>query len=581
MTDPFSVAGSAVGVASLGLTICQGFLAYYGPYKSFHEDIEEFVSRIENVNSLMSVLRTAVTESSVAVVSGPQPTGLLCLKLLGLGSFMTRHALPPDSASLVPILYSYPLDVVDEACYDNGHSLRLLWAIVSNAGIHDLEIRTELFPLATQSVDDLRIYLDTWSSISSTLWNLYAGWPTGLAILLERGYSPTINTLEGACNMHCFSSIDMILRCERFDVALSALDIATAQGNYWIRNRIIEALVERRERLTSLAERYLSAEICAELNMAPGSLLSLNAARASKLLSALGVDISGLEVTEPFSVYWAYAASLDIWSIFWDSGFTDVNEIFNDRYDHWMWSFEGSSGCEDLFFYFEKVTWLISRGLDLCFKQNACPTINRLGYSLGYFMGLSCISDRHTKLLHRLILDDTPDDCRCPCSVEGCIAFARLLERVWAEAILESLFNIHNGKLSITLSNIDSTLSPGGEQAFYNPIAGSVLCYLTFCELGLTHTCCHDDSLPAETIDEIHTEEAEFIDQLDELVDEFCRAYEESPLTFHQFLTQEWKPRMTEILLEKPSDEDIIELRRVGVTIREFKESVSWRSLLS
>jgi hypothetical protein len=35
MADPFSGAGGAVGVVSLGLTVCQGLLAYYGPFKHF------------------------------------------------------------------------------------------------------------------------------------------------------------------------------------------------------------------------------------------------------------------------------------------------------------------------------------------------------------------------------------------------------------------------------------------------------------------------------------------------------------------------------------------------------------------
>lgn len=41
MGDTFSVAGGAVGVISLGLTVCQGLLAYYGPFKAVDEQIHE------------------------------------------------------------------------------------------------------------------------------------------------------------------------------------------------------------------------------------------------------------------------------------------------------------------------------------------------------------------------------------------------------------------------------------------------------------------------------------------------------------------------------------------------------------
>ncbi|KAL4877125.1 hypothetical protein BJY04DRAFT_222441 [Aspergillus karnatakaensis] len=63
MADSFSVAGSAVGVVSLGLTLCQGFLVYYGPYKSFHEDIDEIWSRIQSLDASLTTLRRVVAEA--------------------------------------------------------------------------------------------------------------------------------------------------------------------------------------------------------------------------------------------------------------------------------------------------------------------------------------------------------------------------------------------------------------------------------------------------------------------------------------------------------------------------------------
>lgn len=57
MSDPFSVAGSAVGVISLGLSACQGLLAYYGPFKSFHEEISDVTSQIESLDGILKVLQ--------------------------------------------------------------------------------------------------------------------------------------------------------------------------------------------------------------------------------------------------------------------------------------------------------------------------------------------------------------------------------------------------------------------------------------------------------------------------------------------------------------------------------------------
>lgn len=64
MVEPFSVAGSAVGVISLGLTVSQGFLAYYGPYKLFHEEIETVTTRMEALKRILRIIQTLTTEAN-------------------------------------------------------------------------------------------------------------------------------------------------------------------------------------------------------------------------------------------------------------------------------------------------------------------------------------------------------------------------------------------------------------------------------------------------------------------------------------------------------------------------------------
>lgn len=65
MSDPFSVAGSAVGVISLGLTACQGFLAYYGPYKSFHEEIKDVTTQMEALICILKALQNLIAKASI------------------------------------------------------------------------------------------------------------------------------------------------------------------------------------------------------------------------------------------------------------------------------------------------------------------------------------------------------------------------------------------------------------------------------------------------------------------------------------------------------------------------------------
>jgi hypothetical protein len=65
MADPFSVAGSAVGVISLGLTVCQGLLAYYGPFKAYNEHIQDVSNRIKSFNSTLKALEDVLANPQV------------------------------------------------------------------------------------------------------------------------------------------------------------------------------------------------------------------------------------------------------------------------------------------------------------------------------------------------------------------------------------------------------------------------------------------------------------------------------------------------------------------------------------
>jgi hypothetical protein len=82
MADPFSVAGSAVGVISLGLTVCQGLLAYYGPFKAYDEQIHDFLSRITSFDSTLKALQDVLANvevSSSALTTQSATVALGCI----------------------------------------------------------------------------------------------------------------------------------------------------------------------------------------------------------------------------------------------------------------------------------------------------------------------------------------------------------------------------------------------------------------------------------------------------------------------------------------------------------------------
>jgi hypothetical protein len=57
MADPFSVAGSAVGVTSLGIQTCQALFRYYSQFKGFHDDIDDVLGRVEGLQGILNSLK--------------------------------------------------------------------------------------------------------------------------------------------------------------------------------------------------------------------------------------------------------------------------------------------------------------------------------------------------------------------------------------------------------------------------------------------------------------------------------------------------------------------------------------------
>ncbi|KAH7130131.1 hypothetical protein B0J11DRAFT_522504 [Dendryphion nanum] len=52
------VAGVVVGFTSLGVQICQGINSFYGPFKSFHDDIDAIVIRVEGLQASLEALQS-------------------------------------------------------------------------------------------------------------------------------------------------------------------------------------------------------------------------------------------------------------------------------------------------------------------------------------------------------------------------------------------------------------------------------------------------------------------------------------------------------------------------------------------
>ena len=58
MFDPVSIAGTAVGVISLGLSVCQSLVSYYQSWNSCDNDVQESVRSLQDITYTLGLLKT-------------------------------------------------------------------------------------------------------------------------------------------------------------------------------------------------------------------------------------------------------------------------------------------------------------------------------------------------------------------------------------------------------------------------------------------------------------------------------------------------------------------------------------------
>lgn len=62
MTDPFSVASGAVGVVTLGVTLCQGLLQYYSSWKNSQKDVAAMYASLEGLSKTFRLLESTIRD---------------------------------------------------------------------------------------------------------------------------------------------------------------------------------------------------------------------------------------------------------------------------------------------------------------------------------------------------------------------------------------------------------------------------------------------------------------------------------------------------------------------------------------
>jgi hypothetical protein len=60
------VAGSAVGIISLGIQVCQGLIQYYGSWKDAPKDVAQMCESMRNLEETLKVLKVTIKDKGVA-----------------------------------------------------------------------------------------------------------------------------------------------------------------------------------------------------------------------------------------------------------------------------------------------------------------------------------------------------------------------------------------------------------------------------------------------------------------------------------------------------------------------------------
>lgn len=87
MGDPLSVAGTAVGIISLGLTVCNTIVSYRCAYRAFDEDIENLKSKAESLGENLEILKGAIEYTRTAE---PETAIVLSNKIIRIKRFLVR-----------------------------------------------------------------------------------------------------------------------------------------------------------------------------------------------------------------------------------------------------------------------------------------------------------------------------------------------------------------------------------------------------------------------------------------------------------------------------------------------------------
>lgn len=409
--------------------------------------------------------------------------------------------------------------------------------------------------------------------------NSYLQWPAGLVLLLQAGYTPGPRALSAACKTDCEASIKILINTRKFHLGPGELWDASFHRNPAIAELVVQALINRRKQLQSLAETYLPEGVISQLGVRPNRLLNRKAYKAYQLLKAIGVDVSNVQEEREWSVYDKIEVNVKLADRLWDAGFQDVDEV-DDMGGTSLMKLQSTPSQYGPAALLQMANWLIAKGAAIDRKELNSSVLCLLGKTVGrtiYFSEsvesaaseLSQMSGGCKDLMRRILLDNTRDACCCPYAFAGCSGLTRFLTEFFRPRNNRPFDELVD-RLAVMLEKLTTT-EP--QQHLGDELAPGILRFITCYSLDISHTCAHDlrTGIKPDEVREIQDDEKYLILDLDELSAEFLSKYKEFGVPLSDFVKGYWWTEMNAILSsrETPSEEYVRQVRGIGVVLDE------------
>ena len=456
------------------------------------------------------------------------------------------------------------------------------------------------------------------NGIGQSALHLAVEWPRGMTLLLQAGAdvdcqdhlnkSPLIYAIEMSlieptrllaladCSLLYSRSVlkpkPWVLLEKAVDVEIGAhVSGRQTTAAEMVVNLLVDVVVDRQQRLYDLAKSALPVseldQLCHDSDLPDES--------ASQLHSALqrhgtGVPLALNPGEDRGTLFHRIGHSSRVAERLWKAGFRSIDGrdsfgltplmsppdlySFSHRFPH------------SLNLILEYAVWLVEKGADFYAKQDLTLyyehywhesqllSATALHFVASYLGSVAdwvswnelrewneenC-SEISKEMLRRILMDNDSDACKCACSISGCTTFTVFMKSY--------IRNRNDEEFLVDLCPIvKNYCDPSKIPEFIRT--------MTFEELDMTHTCCRKKPFgkfweikDEAEIDEIRDEEAEDLQKLEELLEEFEAKRKELDVPLEKFIKEYWRPRMDEVRNEGTLDEDA--LREIGVEVHEF-----------